>query len=69
MAGHPKYLLSIRNLTHRTKEEAWRQVPLLQQGTIRINCIDCLDRTNAAMYMVGKRVFTEQVGSKYILET
>jgi hypothetical protein len=33
----------------------------LQTGIVRTNCIDCLDRTNAAQFILGKRAFSEQV--------
>ena len=36
-------------------------VPSLQQGVIRTNCIDCLDRTNAAQFVVGKRALGHQL--------
>ncbi|OQV11833.1 Polyphosphoinositide phosphatase [Hypsibius exemplaris] len=32
-----------------------------QHGTIRINCVDCLDRTNTAAFVVGKCVLGLQV--------
>jgi hypothetical protein len=32
-----------------------------QHGTIRINCVDCLDRTNTAAFVVGKCVMGLQV--------
>ncbi|KAI9886269.1 MAG: H(+)-transporting V1 sector ATPase subunit D [Watsoniomyces obsoletus] len=34
---------------------------LLQQGTARTNCIDCLDRTNAAQFVIGKRALGHQL--------
>lgn len=32
-----------------------------QRGIVRINCIDCLDRTNMAMSMFAKEAFAQQV--------
>lgn len=32
-----------------------------QQGIIRTNCIDCLDRTNAVQSMIGKNVLLKQL--------
>lgn len=32
-----------------------------RQGVLRINCIDCLDRTNAACVMMGKCALEHQV--------
>jgi len=34
---------------------------LLQNGVCRSNCIDCLDRTNAAQFVVGKVAFAMQL--------
>ena len=33
----------------------------LQQGIVRTNCIDCLDRTNAAQFVIGKKAFGHQL--------
>ncbi|KAJ5585030.1 uncharacterized protein N7459_004830 [Penicillium hispanicum] len=33
----------------------------LQNGVARTNCIDCLDRTNAAQFVVGKRALSYQL--------
>lgn len=33
----------------------------LQSGVVRSNCIDCLDRTNAAQFVVGKRALACQL--------
>lgn len=33
----------------------------LQHGVARTNCIDCLDRTNAAQFMIGKRALGHQL--------
>ncbi|EEB07206.1 inositol polyphosphate phosphatase [Schizosaccharomyces japonicus yFS275] len=32
-----------------------------QEGIVRVNCIDCLDRTNAAQFIIGKTVFGHQL--------
>jgi len=34
---------------------------ILQSGVVRSNCIDCLDRTNAAQFVVGKRALACQL--------
>lgn len=36
-------------------------VPKLQNGVCRTNCIDCLDRTNAAQFVIGKRALGHQL--------
>ena len=33
----------------------------LQNGVVRTNCIDCLDRTNAAQFVIGKRALGLQL--------
>lgn len=33
----------------------------LQNGVARTNCIDCLDRTNAAQFVIGKRALGHQL--------
>ncbi|KAI5805204.1 SacI homology domain-containing protein [Geopyxis carbonaria] len=35
--------------------------PRLQNGVCRTNCIDCLDRTNAAQFVIGKRALGHQL--------
>lgn len=32
-----------------------------QNGVVRVNCVDCLDRTNTAMYVIGKCAMAHQV--------
>ncbi|KAL4063987.1 SacI homology domain-containing protein [Scleroderma yunnanense] len=39
----------------------WRNDILLQNGICRTNCVDCLDRTNAAQFVFGKRAFGHQL--------
>ncbi|KAK6332402.1 phosphatidylinositol-3,5-bisphosphate 5-phosphatase [Orbilia brochopaga] len=40
----------------------------LQQGVCRTNCIDCLDRTNAAQFVIGKRALGIQLKALGIVE-
>lgn len=35
--------------------------PQIQNGIARTNCIDCLDRTNAAQFVIGKHAFAQQL--------
>ncbi|KAF8473968.1 SacI homology domain-containing protein [Kalaharituber pfeilii] len=35
--------------------------PSMQDGVCRTNCIDCLDRTNAAQFVIGKRALGHQL--------
>lgn len=36
-------------------------MPTVQNGVARTNCIDCLDRTNAAQFVIGKRALGYQL--------
>ncbi|KAH9834386.1 SacI homology domain-containing protein [Rhodofomes roseus] len=40
---------------------SWRSTMLLQNGICRTNCVDCLDRTNAAQFVFGKRALGHQL--------
>ncbi|KAI9106321.1 SacI homology domain-containing protein [Phlyctochytrium arcticum] len=39
-----------------------------QNGIVRTNCIDCLDRTNAAQFVIGKSAFGHQLYALGVLE-
>jgi len=40
---------------------AWRSTMALQNGIRRTNCVDCLDRTNAAQFVFRKRALGDQL--------
>ena len=40
----------------------------LQSGVARTNCIDCLDRTNAAQFVIGKRALGHQLHALGVLD-
>jgi phosphatidylinositol 3,5-bisphosphate 5-phosphatase len=40
----------------------------LQNGVARTNCIDCLDRTNAAQFVIGKRALGHQLHALGVIE-
>ncbi|KAI5300160.1 phosphatidylinositol-3,5-bisphosphate 5-phosphatase [Ascosphaera atra] len=42
---------------------------MLQNGVARTNCIDCLDRTNAAQFVIGKRALGHQLHALGIIDT
>jgi hypothetical protein len=42
-------------------------MPRVQNGIARTNCIDCLDRTNAAQFVIGKRALGHQLHALGIL--
>ncbi|XP_014283079.1 polyphosphoinositide phosphatase [Halyomorpha halys] len=41
----------------------------LQTGVIRVNCVDCLDRTNTAQFALGKCALAKQLETLGLLET
>ena len=40
----------------------------MQSGVARTNCIDCLDRTNAAQFVIGKRALGHQLHALGIVD-
>ncbi|KAG6916548.1 hypothetical protein DXG01_006431 [Tephrocybe rancida] len=42
---------------------------LLQNGICRTNCVDCLDRTNAAQFVLGKRALGHQLYALGVVES
>ena len=47
----------------------YRDTILLQNGICRTNCVDCLDRTNAAQFVFGKRALGHQLYALGIVES
>jgi hypothetical protein len=45
-----------------------RQTILTQSGVARVNCVDCLDRTNAAQFVIGKAAFGHQLYALGLLD-
>lgn len=41
---------------------------LLQHGVARLNCVDCLDRTNAAQFVLGKAALAHQLHALGLLQ-
>lgn len=40
----------------------------VQHGIVRMNCVDCLDRTNAAQFVLGKTAFAHQLHALGLLK-
>ena len=40
----------------------------IQTGVARTNCIDCLDRTNAAQFVIAKRALSHQLHALGIID-
>ena len=49
--------------------KSYRDQPMLQHGILRVNCVDCLDRTNAAQFAIAKRAFGHQLYALGLLAT
>ena len=47
----------------------WHNTMALQNGICRTNCVDCLDRTNAAQFVFGKRVLGHQLYELGVVES
>ncbi|KDQ54485.1 hypothetical protein JAAARDRAFT_38159 [Jaapia argillacea MUCL 33604] len=47
----------------------WRSSISLQNGICRTNCVDCLDRTNAAQFVFGKRALGHQLYALGIVDS
>ena len=54
--------------TFRRMEHPKNEPILLQQGIVRVNCVDCLDRTNAAQFVLGKAAFAHQLHALGLLK-
>ncbi|KAI0351616.1 hypothetical protein OH77DRAFT_1429434 [Trametes cingulata] len=51
------------------EEYPWRSTMLVQNGICRTNCVDCLDRTNAAQFVFGKRALGHQLYALGVVDT
>ncbi|OAV99008.1 hypothetical protein PTTG_02445 [Puccinia triticina 1-1 BBBD Race 1] len=52
-----------------TQKSVYRSAPLIQCGVCRTNCIDCIDRTNAAQFVVGKAALAHQLHALGIIRS
>ncbi|KAG0143743.1 hypothetical protein CROQUDRAFT_660821, partial [Cronartium quercuum f. sp. fusiforme G11] len=52
-----------------TQPVVYRHGPALQCGVCRTNCIDCIDRTNAAQFVVGKAALAHQLHALGIIKS
>ena len=52
----------------RESKTLWRSTISLQNGICRTNCVDCLDRTNAAQFVFGKRALGHQLYALGVVE-
>ncbi len=57
------------SLWGRENKTAWRNNISLQTGICRTNCVDCLDRTNAAQFVFGKRALGHQLYALGVVES
>ena len=61
MCPFPLWLLLVLTLLCSLDLQPWRSSIALQNGICRTNCVDCLDRTNAAQFVFGKRALGHQL--------
>ncbi len=52
-----------------SEEYPWRATMSVQNGICRTNCVDCLDRTNAAQFVFGKRALGHQLYALGVVDT
>ncbi|EPQ55803.1 hypothetical protein GLOTRDRAFT_138581 [Gloeophyllum trabeum ATCC 11539] len=60
-SGPEAYSHELKNKERGGPELTWRNTISLQNGICRTNCVDCLDRTNAAQFVFGKRALGHQL--------
>ncbi|KAI0920428.1 hypothetical protein AcV5_010162 [Taiwanofungus camphoratus] len=60
-SGSEPYSHAIRIEEEQNVDMTWRSTMALQNGICRTNCVDCLDRTNAAQFVFGKRALGHQL--------
>ncbi|KZT18255.1 polyphosphoinositide phosphatase [Neolentinus lepideus HHB14362 ss-1] len=60
-SGPEAYSHNLKNEERGGLELTWRSTISLQNGVCRTNCVDCLDRTNAAQFVFGKRALGHQL--------
>ncbi|KKA28256.1 hypothetical protein TD95_005236 [Thielaviopsis punctulata] len=54
-------IISMTGLFHNGDSSGMVAPAQVQNGIVRTNCVDCLDRTNAAQFVIGKRVLGHQL--------
>lgn len=62
------YNQRVNNSKNKDEVITRRMTPRFQNGVVRTNCIDCLDRTNAAQFVIGKCALAHQLHALGILE-
>ncbi|KAG9014934.1 phosphatidylinositol-3,5-bisphosphate 5-phosphatase [Tulasnella sp. 427] len=57
-------------ISHKSRtDKPYRSTIQLQRGICRTNCVDCLDRTNAAQFVFGKRALGHQLYALGVVES
>lgn len=67
-SGPEPYANALRRANSNSEPVKWRTESLLQNGVCRTNCIDCLDRTNAAQFVFGKCALGHQLHALGIID-
>ncbi|CAG8553035.1 6267_t:CDS:10, partial [Acaulospora morrowiae] len=66
-SGPEAYINILKREENQGKPQT-RRMSLRQNGVVRTNCIDCLDRTNAAQLMIGKCALGHQLYALGIID-
>ncbi|KAG8905247.1 phosphatidylinositol-3,5-bisphosphate 5-phosphatase, partial [Tulasnella sp. 408] len=61
--------VSHKSRTEPSRDKPYRSSIQLQRGICRTNCVDCLDRTNAAQFVFGKRALGHQLYALGVVES
>ncbi|RUS21146.1 hypothetical protein BC937DRAFT_93466 [Endogone sp. FLAS-F59071] len=67
-SGPEPYVNVMRREQAMKDEKVERRIIARQNGVVRTNCIDCLDRTNAAQFVVGKCALGQQLYALGIID-
>jgi hypothetical protein len=61
-------IIRITGFFHNGDGDSGLDTPQVQNGVARTNCIDCLDRTNAAQFVLGKRALGRQLQALGVIQ-
>ncbi|KAJ7063534.1 polyphosphoinositide phosphatase [Mycena amicta] len=67
-SGPEPYSHYLQSQADNNNQVPWRNTISLQNGICRTNCVDCLDRTNAAQFVFGKRALGHQLYALGVVE-
>ncbi|KAJ3343373.1 phosphatidylinositol-3,5-bisphosphate 5-phosphatase [Gonapodya sp. JEL0774] len=70
-SGPEPYMNAVRRETtaRRTTDPKRRILGRRQNGVVRTNCVDCIDRTNAAQFVIGKCALGQQLYALGVIDS